>query len=108
MIVNIANEAHFNEVISTHNLILADFYADWCEPCKWLDKILIDLAPLLQNAAEIIKIDTEKLTDLRQQNLINNVPVLILYKEGIEVWRINGFLTTNQLLEKVMEFSRGT
>lgn len=108
MIVNIANEAHFNEVISTNILVLADFYADWCEPCKWLDKILVDLDPHLENIAPIIKINTEILTDLRVKNSINSVPVLILLKDGREVWRLNGFLTTNQLLDKVMEFSRGT
>lgn len=108
MTINIETKEQFTEVITGNPLVLVDFYADWCEPCKWLDKVLSELERELGNTAVVLKVNTENMPSLTTENQIQSVPVLILFKNGKEVWRMNGFLMANQLLEKISEFSRET
>ena len=92
------------EVIRENSLVLVDFYADWCEPCKWLDQILRSLEPKLEGVVSIIKVDIELHQSLKERFFIMGIPVLMLFKNGVEVWRMNGFLAENELFEKLQSF----
>ena len=83
---------------------IIDFYADWCEPCKWLDVILNSIEPRVEGLVSIVKVDIEVFHDLKERFHIRGIPVLILFKQGIEVWRINGFLAENELVDKLKSF----
>lgn len=98
----------FYATLSTNKLVLADFYADWCAPCKWLDPILDNLEKSIPESCSIIKVDIEKLTDLATEFHIKSVPVLIVFKNGFEVWRLNGFLFEDELRKVLFDFSRET
>ena len=85
-------------------LCLVDFYADWCEPCKWLSELLDLIFPDISSMCGIIKIDIDKSPELKSHFKIRSVPVLILFKNGEEVWRINGFLSAPDLKNKIKSF----
>jgi len=108
MPIKIETEAIFHDTISASTLVMVDFFADWCEPCKWLDLILESLEKELPIGAQIVKIDVEKFTELASNFNVRSVPVLVLFKNGQEVWRMNGFLTKEGLLDKFESFSRET
>ena len=108
MPIEIDSEATFHNALSASNLVLADFFADWCEPCKWLDLILESIEIELPKGSNIIKSDVEKQLELVSKFEIKSVPVLIIFKNGKEVWRMNGFLMKDGLLLKLEEFSRET
>lgn len=95
----------FDVVVSGNSsLVLVDFYADWCEPCKWLDQILVDIEPQLMEKADILKVDIEAFPAIKERFDIRGIPVLMLFKDGKEVWRMNGFLAGNELLAKIETF----
>lgn len=94
----------FEKIISSPTPVLIDFYANWCEPCKWLEPVLDDLQNRLKNKITIHKIDIDEFPDLRLQHQIMSVPVLILFKNGQPLWRMNGFLYAKDLAEKIKEF----
>ncbi len=85
--------------------MLADFYADWCEPCKILDDILEEVKADLREKIFIQKIDVDKSTGFSEFYHVKSVPVLILFKNGKQVWRMNGFLTSNDLIKVFKKFS---
>ncbi len=94
----------FEKIISSPTPVLIDFYANWCEPCKWLEPVLDDLQKRLKNKITIYKINIDEFPDLRLQHQIMSVPVLILFKNGQPLWRMNGFLYAKDLAEKIKEF----
>lgn len=108
MIIKPNNEDDIKKLLESNQLILLDFYADWCEPCKWLDIILVEVDTLLDENLLIVKIDIEKIPKMAEAYNIHSVPVLCLIKEKKILWRMNGFLTADQLTKKIKSISRET
>ncbi|MGL4595646.1 MAG: thioredoxin [Thermoguttaceae bacterium] len=80
-VVLVRSEAEFQEAIKS-GVVLADFYATWCGPCKMMHPILEQLAASISGKAKIIKIDTDMLPDLSQKFDISSIPTLILFQNG--------------------------
>jgi thioredoxin 1 len=91
----------FNEIINTNNLVLVDFYADWCGPCKMMSPILQEVKATLQEAVKIIKINVDQHQDLASHFMVRGVPTLMLFKEGKMLWRQSGVLSTTDLVKVV-------
>lgn len=108
MIINLAEVSQLDRYLAAEDVVLVDFYADWCEPCKWLDLILEKVDLNLSGKVSIVKIDIEKHQELSKKFRIHSVPVLVLFQNGDEKWRINGFLMEEELVKKIHEFSRET
>jgi thioredoxin 1 len=96
----------FDKMLGVSRLVLVDFYATWCEPCKWLDVILQEVNSRFLSELTILRIDSEQFTSLSERFGVRSVPVLILFKEGVEVWRMNGFLLADELVEKIRSFDK--
>lgn len=94
----------FDNMLTNQPLVLVDFYATWCEPCKMLDGILEDLEGMLNGKAEIWKMDVDQQEDLSGKFGIRSVPTLILFKNSKPVWRIAGFKLSHELLEEIESF----
>jgi len=91
----------FNEIINTNDLVLVDFYADWCGPCKMMSPILQEVKATLQEAVKIIKINVDQHQDLASHFMVRGVPTLMLFKEGKMLWRQSGVLSTTDLVRVV-------
>ena len=98
--LNYMTDSQHNVLLTEHPFLLVDFYANWCEPCKLLDEILELVKADLQEKIFIQKIDVDQSKELSQKYHVRSVPVLILFKNGKQVWRINGFLTASELLKE--------
>lgn len=104
----INSEGEFRAITGAPGTVLVDFYASWCEPCKWLDSILESINSSIPEGSSILKVDAELYADLAAEFEIRSVPVLLLFVDGKVVWRMNGFKTGPELLEVMNTFSRGT
>lgn len=89
MAVNITLTNFADEVLHSDKTVLADFYADWCGPCKMQAPILEEFEK--ENAdIKCVKINTEENLDLSMTYGIMSIPTLVVFKNGKEVNRASG------------------
>ena len=89
------NETNFEENVEA-GLVLVDFYATWCGPCR-------SLAPILEELTEIkvVKVDTDQNHTLATRYSVSALPTLVFLKDGVEVGRVMGLQNKETLQEKV-------
>jgi thioredoxin 1 len=82
-------------------LILMDFYADWCGPCKTQGPIFEDLAKDFNDKVEFRKINVDREGDLAVEKGIMVVPTIILEKDGVEVQKWMGVTSREELIKAI-------
>lgn len=87
----------FLKLVTKDKLVLVDFNAVWCGPCKKLKPIVYKLEKKYTDKMEVLAIDVDKENVLANQMNITGIPLLILYKSGKEVWRNMGLITEKDL-----------
>lgn len=87
--------------------LLVDFYATWCGPCKMMAETLSEVGPKMKDELKIFKIDSDKYPALMTKFAVSGLPTLILFKDGKELERIEGFLPAEPLMEQVKYWLAG-
>ncbi|SHI54009.1 thioredoxin [Algibacter luteus] len=85
-------KSSFNSILKSNPIVLVDFFADWCGPCKMLAPILKEVKEELGDTVKIVKIDVDKNETLSAKYQIRGVPTMLLFKNGKQVWRQSGVL----------------
>ncbi|WEL16978.1 MULTISPECIES: thioredoxin [unclassified Halorhabdus] len=70
----------FDEVVATHDVVMVDFYADWCGPCKMLEPIVEELAA--ETDAAVAKVDVDAHQELASQYQVRGVPTVVVFAGG--------------------------
>jgi len=90
-------DSNFNDAVNKNKLVLVDFYADWCMPCRMVAPVGEELAKKYAGKVFVgkINVDQNPLTANRFQ--VFSIPTLIIFKSGKEVDRIVGFVPKNHV-----------
>lgn len=94
---------NFDELIKSDKLVLVDFYAEWCGPCKYMMPILDSINSELSTKVSIVKIDIDKHSELADKYIIKMVPTFMLFKNGKNVWRESGIVPEKELKEIILK-----
>lgn len=95
-------DENFEDGIS-QGLVLVDFYADWCGPCRMLAPIVEELAQEFEGQLVVAKVDTDQSVDTASKFEIISIPTLLLFKEGNLVKRVVGLKDLDALRRMVSE-----
>lgn len=96
--------ASFNEIINKNKVVLIDFHAEWCGPCKSLAPILKDVKSELGDKISIIKVDVDKNQTLASKYQVRGVPTMLLFSEGKQVWRESGVVPKQAILQELSSY----
>lgn len=94
-------QASFSDLISGNQLVLVDFFADWCGPCKMMSPILQEVKTAVGDRVKIIKINVDTNPELAAKFMVRGVPTLILFKNGNVLWRQSGVASKEDLVRLV-------
>lgn len=89
-----------NEVLNHLGIVLVDFWAEWCGPCKMQLPILEKISDEIPNV-KICKINVDENTDLAVKFGIRSIPTMIVFKNGEKVEQFVGLKNKKELSEKL-------
>ena len=97
------NNEDFNEEIKD-KLVLVDFYATWCGPCRMMHPIIEEVAK--EENIKVIKVDVDKHDELARNYGIMSIPTIILFQNGNLVEKNIGFIPKEQLLTMIKNYQK--
>lgn len=99
--MEIINEKRFKEILSESKLVLIDFYAEWCGPCKMLAPVLEQLADVKKDVLKVAKVNVDNEENLAWQFGIQSIPTMILFKDGNPIKKEIGYRSLDYLIRLI-------
>lgn len=87
--------------ITNEGVVLVDFYATWCGPCRMLAPIIEEVAEELKGQAKVIKVDVDKFPELVQKFNVMQIPTLVILKNNELQKQLLGFKPKKDLVDVV-------
>lgn len=94
-------DANFNEVLNTDQVVLVDFWAEWCGPCKMIGPVVAELANEYAGKAVIGKLDVDSNSITSSQFNVRSIPTLLFFRNGEVVDKVVGAVPKATLESKL-------
>lgn len=91
----------YNKLINSDKMVLVDFNAVWCAPCKKMKPFIDKIENDFKNKVLVIKIDVDENASLSKALKVSGLPALKLYKNGEVVWQHTGYATEQEIVSQI-------
>ena len=97
----------FHEVVNNSNdIVVVNFFAEWCMPCLMLAPVIEELAEKIDKV-KFTKINVDDNTELAKNFRVSNIPCIVVFKKGEEIHRMVGAQTADVIEEKILKILEG-
>lgn len=97
-VIKLNNENFNKEVKESSKLVLIDFYADWCGPCKMMSPIIDEIANEIDDRVKICKLNVDESQNIAIEYNVMSIPTLIIFKNGVMINNIVGLRQKQEIL----------
>jgi len=94
----------FNNFIETDKIVLVDYYANWCAPCKIMEPYLDEISNEYSNSLELVRINYDKNLPLVRSLEVYGLPVLQIFKDKKLLWSHVGFIEKSLVVDEVKKY----
>jgi thioredoxin 1 len=101
--IQIGSSADLSEAVERYDVVLTDFYADWCGPCKMIAPVVEEIAA--ETDAAVAKVDVDANQQLASEYGVRGVPTLVLFAGGESVEQMVGVQQKGDLVAKIEQYS---
>jgi thioredoxin 1 len=97
----VASNDNFAELLESEKLVIVDFWATWCGPCRMLSPILDEVEEEMSEQIQVVKVNVDDADEIAAQYRIMSIPTLLFFKNGELVDKTVGAMPKNVLIEKI-------
>ena len=94
-------DATFDETVAKSAVLLVDFWAPWCGPCKMIAPVIEEIAGELAGTVTVAKVNVDEAPGVAGAQRITAIPTLFIYKNGVLIERSTGMVSKAALLENL-------
>ena len=94
----------FNNFIETDKIVLVDYYANWCAPCKIMEPYLDEISNEYSNSLELVRINYDKNLPLVRSLEVYGLPVLQIFKDKKLMWSHVGFIEKSLVVDEIKKY----
>ena len=109
-VITITSEEHFKTIIdsSGEQLLVIDFYADWCAPCRMLSPVILEIAREHKDKASFYKLDVDKHRKIAAHYRVRGIPYIVFIKNKEIKHAITGISPKETYIEAIVKFSQSS
>ncbi|MBQ6176889.1 MAG: thioredoxin [Bacteroidales bacterium] len=97
----IATNTSFDELLQSEKLVIVDFWATWCGPCRMLSPLLDEVEAEMADKIEVVKVNVDDADEIAMRFRIMSIPTLLFFKNGAMVDRSVGAMPKSALVDKI-------
>lgn len=102
--VNVSDNNFSDEVLSFAGLVLVDFWAPWCGPCRMISPILEDLAKEYCGRLKVAKLNVDENPKTASRYQVQGIPTMLVFNKGVQVERLVGALPREEIKRQLQRF----
>ena len=95
------------EVLKSKKLVLVDFWAAWCGPCKMVAPVIDEIADEYKDAVKVVKVNTDENPSTAASYGIRSIPTLLIFNEGHIIDTIIGAIPKSTVVNRIQECIKG-
>jgi thioredoxin 1 len=99
--IHVDGKAELTDAVQSYDVVLADFYADWCGPCKMLEPVVAEIAA--ETDAAVAKVDVDANQQLAAEYGVQGVPTLVLFADGEAARKLVGVQDKDSLVQLIQQ-----